>query len=101
MPKPSTLDGYSDQHTLDCEPAVPAHAGSMDVDIAIDLQILADTQACQTLEENFKKRGFERAVNDKQQKGRKDALRKCATASIPRDRSVRRCHAKRAEPSPR
>lgn len=100
MAKPATLDGYSDQHTLDCErvlvtllrglgpwkdsvyliggltprylvparpPAVPAHAGTMDVDIVIDLQILADTQAYQTMEENFKKLGFERAVNDKQQ----------------------------------
>jgi hypothetical protein len=101
MAKPSTLTGYSDQHTLDCErvlvtllrglgpwkdsvyliggltprylvparpPAVPAHAGTMDVDIVIDLQILADTQAYQTLEENLKKLRFERAVNDKQQK---------------------------------
>jgi hypothetical protein len=74
MAKPATLDGYSDQYTLDCErvlvtllrglgpwkdsvylvggltprylvparpPAVPAHAGTMDVDIVIDLQILA------------------------------------------------------------
>jgi hypothetical protein len=101
MSKPATLDGYSDQHTLDCErvlvtllrglgpwkesvyliggltprylvsarpPAIPAHAGTMDVDIVIDLLMLADTQAYQTLEENFKKLGFERAVNDKQQK---------------------------------
>lgn len=101
MAKPPTLDGYSEQHTLDCErvlvtllrglgpwkdsvyliggltprylvparpPAVPAHAGTMDVDIVIDLQILADTRAYQTLEENFRKLGFERAVNDKQQK---------------------------------
>lgn len=83
MAKPATLDGYSDQYTLDCErvlvtllrglgpwkdsvcliggltprylvaarpPAVPPHAGTMDVDIVIDLQILADTQAYQTLE---------------------------------------------------
>jgi hypothetical protein len=82
MAKPATLDGYSDQYTLDCErvlvtllrglgpwkdsvcliggltprylvaarpPAVPPHAGTMDVDIVIDLQILADTQAYQTL----------------------------------------------------
>jgi len=34
----------------------------------IDLQILADTRAYQTLEENLKKLGFERAINDKQQK---------------------------------
>lgn len=101
MVKPATLDGYSDQHTLDCErvlvtllrglgpwkdsiyliggltprylvparpPVVPAHAGTMDVDIVIDLQILADTQAYQTLEDNFKRLGFERALNEKQQK---------------------------------
>lgn len=101
MAKPPTLDGYSDQHTLDCErvlvtllrglgpwkdsvclvggltprylvlarpPAVPAHAGTMDVDIVIDLQLLANTQAYQTLEENLERLGFERAVNEKQQK---------------------------------
>jgi len=100
MAKPVTLDGYSDQYTLDCErvlvtllrglgpwkdsvcliggltprylvaarpPAVPPHAGTMDVDIVIDLQLLADTQAYQTLEQNFKKLGFERAINDRQQ----------------------------------
>lgn len=49
-------------------PVVPAHAGTLDVDIVIDLQILADTQAYHTLEENLKKMGFERAENDKQQK---------------------------------
>ncbi|SFN98492.1 hypothetical protein SAMN05443579_101161 [Variovorax sp. PDC80] len=101
MVKPATLDGYSDQYTLDCErvlvtllrglgpwkdsvylvggltprylvkarpPFVPAHAGTMDVDIVIDLQILANTDAYHTLEENLKKMGFERAENDKQQK---------------------------------
>ena len=101
MAKPATLDGYSDQYTLDCErvlmtllrglgpwkesvylvggltprylvkarpPIVPAHAGTMDVDVVIDLQILADTQAYNTLEENLKKMGFERAENEKHQK---------------------------------
>jgi hypothetical protein len=101
MAKPTTLDGYSDQYTQDCErvlvtllrglgpwkesvylvggltprylvkarpPLVPAHAGTMDVDIVIDLQILADTHAYHTLEQNLKKMGFERAENDKQQK---------------------------------
>jgi hypothetical protein len=96
MVKPATLDGYSDQYTLNCErllvtllrglgpwkesvyliggltprylvtarpPIVPAHAGTLDVDIVIDLQILADTDAYHTLEENFKKMGFERAEN--------------------------------------
>lgn len=88
MAKPATLDGYSDQYTLDCErvlvtllrglgpwkdsvylvggltprylvaarpPVVPAHAGTLDVDIVIDLQILADTEAYHTLEDNLKK----------------------------------------------
>lgn len=101
MAKPATLDGYSDQYTLDCErvlvtllrglgpwkesvylvggltprylvkarpPVVPAHAGTMDVDVVIDLQILADTQAYHTLEENLKKMGFERAENENHQK---------------------------------
>ena len=49
-------------------PGVPAHAGTMDVDIVIDLQILADTDAYHTLEDNLKNMGFERAENEKQQK---------------------------------
>lgn len=44
-------------------PVVPAHAGTLDVDIVIDLQILADTEAYHTLEDNLKKMGFERAQN--------------------------------------
>lgn len=49
-------------------PAVPPHAGTLDVDIVIDQQILTDTQAYHTLEENLKKLGFERATNDAGQK---------------------------------
>jgi hypothetical protein len=49
-------------------PDVPPHAGTLDVDIVIDLQILADTQAYQTLEENLHKMGFERATNAEGQK---------------------------------
>jgi hypothetical protein len=45
-------------------PVVPAHAGTLDVDIVIDLQILADTEAYHTLEENLKYMGFERAENE-------------------------------------
>lgn len=44
-------------------PVVPAHAGTLDVDIVIDLQILADTDAYHTLEDNLKRMGFERAEN--------------------------------------
>lgn len=49
-------------------PKVPAHAGTLDVDIVIDLQILANTDVYHTLEENLKRMKFERAENDKQQK---------------------------------
>ncbi len=97
MAKPQSIDGYSAQHTADCErvlatllrglgpwgksvflvggltpryliprepPPVPPHAGTMDVDVVIDLQILADTGAYETLEANLKRLGFERAEND-------------------------------------
>jgi hypothetical protein len=49
-------------------PEVPPHAGTQDVDIVIDLQLLADTEAYHTLEDNLRKLGFERATNDKGQK---------------------------------
>jgi hypothetical protein len=49
-------------------PTVPPHAGTLDVDIVVDLQILANTEAYHTLEENLKRMGFERAENDKKQK---------------------------------
>ncbi len=46
-------------------PEVPAHAGTGDIDIVVESQMLADTEACHSLEENFEKLGFERAVNSK------------------------------------
>ena len=49
-------------------PDVPPHAGTQDVDIVIDLQLLADTEAYRTLEDNLRRLGFERATNDKGQK---------------------------------
>jgi hypothetical protein len=45
-------------------PNVPPHAGTTDVDVVIDLQILADTGAYETLEANLKRLGFERGEND-------------------------------------
>ena len=101
MAKPATFDGYSDQHTADCErvlvtllrglgpwkesvflvggltprylvaarpPAVPAHAGTLDVDIVIDVQILADTAGYHTLEENLRAMRFERSMNERGQR---------------------------------
>lgn len=44
-------------------PIVPPHAGTLDVDVVIDLQILADTDAYRTLEGNLRHLGFRRAKN--------------------------------------
>jgi hypothetical protein len=96
MTKPSTIDGYSEQVTHDCErvlvtilrnlgpwrdsiflvggmtprylvrdrpPVVPAHAGTLDLDIVVDVVILEDTEAYRTLEQNLTKIGFKNATN--------------------------------------
>ena len=47
---------------------MPAHAGTLDVDIVIDLKILADTAGYSTLEDNLRRMRFERSTNDKGQK---------------------------------
>lgn len=57
-------------------PEVPAHAGTGDVDVVVDLAILADTDAYRTLEENLRMMGFDRAENDQ---GRKQSWRWQAT----------------------
>lgn len=44
-------------------PSVPAHAGTQDVDIVIDVQILMDTEAYYTLEKNLLAMNFERSTN--------------------------------------
>jgi hypothetical protein len=46
-------------------PEVRGHAGTADVDLVIDLAVLADTEAYKTLEDNLKAMGFERAENAK------------------------------------
>lgn len=46
-------------------PDVPAHAGTGDIDVVVDLAVLADVEAYRTLEENLKRMGFERAENEK------------------------------------
>ena len=46
-------------------PDVPPHAGTGDIDVVVDLAVLANTEAYRTLEENLKRMGFERAENDK------------------------------------
>jgi hypothetical protein len=46
-------------------PVVPQHAGTLDLDVVIDLVVLEDTEAYRTLEENLRKIGFDRGENDK------------------------------------
>ncbi len=46
-------------------PNVPPHAGTGDIDVVIDVGILADTNAYRTLEANLKEMGFTRASNEK------------------------------------
>lgn len=45
-------------------PKIPRHAGTGDVDVVVDIAMLTDAQAYQTLEENLRAMGFERAEND-------------------------------------
>ncbi len=45
-------------------PDVPTHAGTGDVDVVVDLAMLADTEAYRSLEKNLKAMGFERGQND-------------------------------------
>jgi hypothetical protein len=42
----------------------PPHIGTTDVDIVLDLQVLADVEAYHRLEENLRRMGFERGQND-------------------------------------
>lgn len=46
-------------------PDVPRHAGTQDVDVVLDLQILTDIEAYHTLEDNLKRMGFTRGFNNK------------------------------------
>lgn len=49
-------------------PSVPAHAGTQDVDIVIDVQILMDTEGYYTLEKILLAMNFERSINESGQK---------------------------------
>lgn len=41
----------------------PAHIGTQDVDLVLDLELFADLEAYATLEQNLKRLGFERSTN--------------------------------------
>jgi hypothetical protein len=45
-------------------PEVPAHAGTSDVDIVLNLQVLADDEAYKSLARQLKDRGFAKYVNE-------------------------------------
>lgn len=49
-------------------PVVPPHAGTLDLDIVVDILILETTEAYKTLEENLRKIGFDNATNSSGQK---------------------------------
>jgi hypothetical protein len=42
----------------------PPHIGTTDVDVVLDLDVLADVEAYERLEQNLKRMGFERGAND-------------------------------------
>ena len=46
-------------------PVVPPHAGTTDVDVVFDLQIVGATEAYRTIEESLKRMGFERGYNER------------------------------------
>lgn len=45
-------------------PEIPPHAGTGDIDVVVDMAILANTEAYATLEKNLKRMGFERGENE-------------------------------------
>jgi hypothetical protein len=52
----------------DRPPVVPPHAGTLDLDIVLDVVILETTDAYKSLEENLRKIGFDNATNRSGQK---------------------------------
>jgi hypothetical protein len=59
------IGGLTPRYLIDKKPPnVPAHAGTGDIDVVIQLHMLADTDAYHTLEDNFKKLGLERGTGN-------------------------------------
>jgi hypothetical protein len=58
------VGGLTPRYLVKGSPRAP-HAGTADVDIVVDLAMLADTRAYRTLEENLKRLKFERGTNEK------------------------------------
>lgn len=63
------VGGLVPRYLVDARPPdVEAHAGTGDVDIVVELPMLADTDAYHSLEENLQRLGFERGENEDGQK---------------------------------
>ena len=63
--RPSTVESPRDTSLPHARRWLPSHAGALDVDIVIDLQILAGgTGAYHTLEDNLRRMGFDAPEND-------------------------------------
>ena len=59
------IGGLTPRYLIDARPPeVPAHAGTADVDIVVDIAMLTDTEAYRTLESNLREMNFHRAVNE-------------------------------------
>lgn len=59
------IGGLAPQYIVQRRPPdVPPHAGTVDVDVVIDVGILAETEAYATLEGNLRRIGFQQGVND-------------------------------------
>jgi len=62
------VGGLTPRYLIERKPAeIPAHAGTGDVDVVIQLQMLNETEAYHSLEDNFKKLGLTRGTNTKGQ----------------------------------
>ncbi|WP_441234500.1 antitoxin [Bradyrhizobium sp. 930_D9_N1_4] len=61
------VGGLTPRYLVTNPPEGKPHAGTGDVDVVVEQQVLADTDAYRTLEDNLKKMGFTRATNDKGQ----------------------------------
>src|SRR5207248_2206336 len=46
------------------EDETPPHAGTTDVDLVLNVELMAEVEAYRTLEENLKRLGFERGKNE-------------------------------------
>lgn len=57
------VGGLAPRYIIEARPPeVPAHAGTSDVDVVVDMAVLANTEAYKSLEDNLHKMGFTRVL---------------------------------------